>query len=169
MSRDDRNDLFTRTGRLWSPDRDKDRRQPAFEQDSRTENTGGPSMELDGLVIPKMRSDRTYAAFKIAQRPERLHIDRAIQASRFLAYHYLVDMNFDPALESIFTLFYTSVTVEVTGDRLWPVVYAIWHGKCESIHAYHPQLYERPPKDAPFIDAIKLSPPASPDGPPFNR
>ena len=162
MNRDDKGGGLG--GRLWGADKDKDRRQPPLEQErtSSTGSTGGAGMVQGDFEIPKMRPDREYAGFKMAQRPDRMHIDRAIQPSRFLAYHYLVDMNFDPALESIFTLFYTSVTVEVTGDRLWPVVYAIWHGKCESIHAYHPQLYDRPPKGSPFIDAIKLMPPASP-------
>lgn len=147
-------DLF---GRLWGGGDSKqtERRQnwnPAG-------NTGGA--QEDDFLIPAVRPDRHYVAFKIGRHPERIHIDRAIRPSRFLAYHYLVDMNFDPAMESIFTLFYTSATVEVTGDRLWPVVYAIWHGRCESIHAYHPDLYDRAERDMPIIDAIRIFPPGA--------
>jgi hypothetical protein len=149
-------DLF---GRMWGGH--SEAKEPERRQNWPAATPATPSTE-DGFAIPAVHPDRHYVAFKIGKRPERIHIDRAIKPSRFLAYHYLVDMNFDPALESIFTLFYTSATVEVTGDRLWPIVYAIWHGRCESIHAYHPELYEPPPSGLPMIDAITISTPSLP-------
>jgi hypothetical protein len=102
MSKDGKSGAFG--GRLWSGS-DKDRREPERqpEQQRRSaDNTGaGEAAESDDFVIHPMHPDRAYQAFCMARRPERLHIDRAIQPSRFLAYHYLVDMNFDAALESV--------------------------------------------------------------------
>ena len=154
MSGDAEEDFFSK---LLGEDAKEGKRSPA----QRDAGMGGIVTPED-FVIPPLRRDRAYTAFRLAQNCERMHVDRGAQPSRFYAYHYLVEMNFDPALESIFTLFFTSATVEVTGDRLWPVVYAIWKGRCESIHVYHPQLYERPPKNTPIIDAITLRSPVAP-------
>jgi hypothetical protein len=48
------------------------------------------------------------------------------------------------------------MTVEVTGQRLAPIVHAISFGNCERIHEYHSKLYDTPAKDAPIIEGIKI-------------
>lgn len=137
-------------GRLWSAGA-KEKRQPLPQE---------PPAGHD-KVVPLFPPDRAYAAFKIAEHTDRLQIDRANQPSRFPSYHYLLDMNFDPLFQVGFTLFYTTMEVEVTGEYLWPVVHAIKSGKCDSIHEFSPKLYDAPEPGKPIITGITFRPPGS--------
>ena len=144
-----KDDSFT-GGRLWSAGA-KDKRQPLPQE---------PPPGHD-KVVPLFPRDRAYAAFKIAEHTERLQIDRANHPSRFPSYHYLLDMNFDPMFQSGFTLFYTTMEVEVTGEYLWPVVHAIKSCKCESIHEFDAKLYDAPEQGKPIIKRITFRPPGT--------
>jgi hypothetical protein len=43
------------------------------------------------------------------------------------------------------------------GHRLGPIVHAINYSYCDRIREFHPKLYDRPPKDAPIIEAIRIT------------
>ncbi len=63
---------------------------------------------------------------------------------RFPVYHELRDINFDQAYQQGFNLFFHAMTVEVTGENLWPVVHAIASGRCAAIYEFHADLYSPP-------------------------
>jgi len=75
----------------------------------------------------------------------------------FPCYNYLLDIIYDHDFESMFTLIYSFMAVEVTGQRLGPIVHAINFGNCERIHEFHQKLYDPPANDAPLIEAIKIT------------
>jgi hypothetical protein len=122
-------------------------------------NAEDPQGYEEPYILPPLRPDRQYVAFRLGKRRERLRIDRATQPMRFPAYCYLVDIKFDSSQQIGFVMYFTSMTVEVLGKNLWPVVHAISSGRCEAIHEYHSKIYDAPPKGAPIIESIKLTPP----------
>ena len=65
-------------------------------------------------------------------------------------------MRFGHDLESIFTLIYTFMTVEVTGEHLAPIVHAIDSEDCKRIHEFHPGLYDPPERGATIIERIRI-------------
>jgi hypothetical protein len=101
--------------------------------------------------------DRTYLAFELRDRAERLHIVRAAGPSRFPNYNYLLDISYDHHLQSAFTLIYTFMIVEVTGWNLWPIVHAVSFGNCECIREFHPKLYDVPENGEPLIEKIQIT------------
>ena len=76
-------------------------------------------------VLPLVIPDRVYVPFELKENSKRLHIRTVAQGSLYPSYHYLRDMRFGHDLESIFTLIYTFMIVEVTGQHLAPIVDAI--------------------------------------------
>jgi hypothetical protein len=141
-------DADTRGSRLWSGGRERDQ-WPQVEPQA--------DEKVVPLGRPAMASDRTYTAFEVRERAERMHIHCATQPSRFPSYNYLLDIIYDHDFDSIFTLIYSFMTVEVTGKHLAPIVHAINFGTCERIREYHSKLYDPPAKDAPIIQAIKIT------------
>jgi hypothetical protein len=104
--------------------------------------------------------DRSYTAFDIGTVGEyipRLHIRCAANPSHYPTYSTLLDIIVDEAFKSGFTLIYSFMTVEVTGQNLAPIVHAISYGQCERIREFHSKLYDRPPKDATLIEAITVT------------
>src|SRR5277367_2776602 len=107
--------------------------------------------------MPLFNHDRAYRAFELRDNATRLHIQCATGPSRFPAYSYLLDIIYDHDYESIFTLVYSFMVVEVTGQNLWPVVHAINFGRCERIREFHKKLYDPPAKkEDPLIESIKI-------------
>lgn len=102
-------------------------------------------------------ADRTYTAFEVRDRAERLQIVRSAGPSRFPNYNYLLDISFDHHLQSAFTLIYTFMIVEVTGCDLGPVVHAINYGTCECIREYSPKLLDVPVPGKPLIQKIQIT------------
>jgi hypothetical protein len=128
-------------GRLWSgTGREKGRR----ESDQQPEMPGAAAQDM-----PLFGHDRAYAAFDLRDHATRLHIQCAAQPSRFPAYNYLLDIIYDHDYQSIFTLVYSFMVVEVTGQNLNPIVHALNFGNCERIRQFHKKLYDPPAsKDA---------------------
>lgn len=129
--------------RLW---RVKELRAPEPQEQRRGEEDPGPLH----------MGDRVYKAFELKDNPARLHIRTALQGSFYPSYHYLRDMRFGHDLESIFTLIYTFMTVEVTGKALAPIVHAIDAGDCKRIYEFHPRLYDPPSPGEPLIETIRI-------------
>jgi hypothetical protein len=71
-------------------------------------------------------------------------LDEGCGVMRFPVYHELRDINFDQAYQQGFNLFFHAMTVEVTGENLWPVVHAIASGRCAAIYEFHADLYSPP-------------------------
>lgn len=159
---------MTEETRLWGG-------QPKKQQPEKQQQPAAPEQERDFLkaedpgdyeepyVLPPLRPDRHYGAFRLGKRRERLRIDRAVMPMRFPAYCYLIDINFDASHQVGFHLFFTSMTIKVTGKNLWPVVHAISSGRCEAIHEYHSKLYDPPEKGEPIIEKIEILPPSALD------
>lgn len=101
--------------------------------------------------------DRAYVPFELRDHATRLHIKRATQPSRFPAYSYLLDISYDHAQQSAFTLNYTFMIVEVTGWNLEPVVHAISFGNCERLTEFHAKLHDRPASGEPLIESIRIT------------
>jgi hypothetical protein len=114
-------------------------------------------------ILPPLRPDRHYTAFRLGKRRERLRIDRAAQPMRFPSYFQLEDISFDQSHQIGFHLFFRAMTVTVKGQNLWPVVHAISSGRCEAIHEYHAKLYDPPAKGEPIIESITITQPAALD------
>ena len=133
------------TIRLWSGGA-KETRAPERPEQRRGE---------ENLIAPNM-GDRMYKAFDVKENPTRMHIRTALQGSFYPSYHYLRDMRFGHDFQSIFTLIYTFMTVEVTGEILAPVVHAIDAGDCKRIYEFHSRLYDPPERGATIIRGIRL-------------
>jgi hypothetical protein len=138
-----KDDIF----RLWST---KETREPARTPEPDEQRRGGEK------VVPLHMGDRVYKAFEVKDNPKRLHIRTALQGSFYPSYHYLRDMRFGHDLESIFTLIYTFMTVEITGEHLAPIVHAIDSEDCKRIHEFHPRLYDPPERGATIIEKIRI-------------
>jgi hypothetical protein len=63
------------------------------------------------------------------------------------------DHNFDKA----FTLVYSFMLVEVTGNHLDAIVHALSYGNCERINEYHAKLYDRPAANDPIIESVTIT------------
>ena len=133
-------------------------------------SAGAPRERNEDKVIPLAKAgaagDRSYVAFEIRANVSRLRIHRATQPSRFPNYNYLLDIVYDHDFQTVFTLIYSFMTVEVRGNNLDPVVHAISSGSCESIHEYHRNLYDKPADTEPLIEGITVTVPGSEDGGP---
>jgi hypothetical protein len=101
-------------GRLWSAGTARDR--PA-----RPEPQQRPA---DNVV--QLRPDRAYVAHEIRDHAQRLHICCATQPSRYPAYSSLLDIIHDHNFDKAFTLVYSFMLVEVTGNRLGAIVWCRW-------------------------------------------
>ena len=112
--------------------------------------------ESGNKVVP-LRPDRTYVAFEIRDHAQRLHIRCATQPSRFPAYSSLLDIIYDHDFEKSFTLVYSFMLVEITGNHLGAVVHAINFGNCERIHQFHKKLHDSPAADEPVIELITIT------------
>jgi hypothetical protein len=142
--------------RLWSgTGREKGRR----EGDQQAE----PPPPTDDQDMPLFGHDRSYVAFELRDHATRLHVQCAMQPSRFPGYNYLLDIIYDHDYASIFTLVYSFMVVEVTGHNLHPIVHAINFGNCERIREFHKKLYDPPAKKGdPLIESIKITAAALP-------
>jgi hypothetical protein len=131
-------------GRLWSE---------GAARDKATRPEAQPS--TDNVV--QLRPDRAYVAHEVREHPQRLHICCATQPSHYPAYSSLLNMIHDHNFDKAFTLVYSFMLVEVTGNHLGAIVHAINYGNCERITEYHAKLYDRPAPDQPIIEAIKVT------------
>lgn len=108
--------------------------------------------------VAQIRPARAYAAFEVRQEhPQRLHICCATQPSRYPAYSSLLDIIHERDFDRAFTLVYSFMLVEVTGNHLGAIVHAIANGNCARITEYHAKLYDRPGADAPIIESVKVT------------
>jgi hypothetical protein len=138
------NDANESSGRLWSRGAAKEKTTPP------------ETVRTAGNVLP-LRPDRAYAAFEVREHVQRLHIRCAAQPSRYPAYSCLLDIIHDHDFDKAFTLVYSFMVVEVTGNHLGAIVHAISSGNCERIHEYHRKLYEPPATNAPIIESITIT------------
>ena len=131
-------------GRLWSGNAARDKV-------ARPE----PQTSTDNVV--QLRRDRAYVAHEVREHPQRLHICCAAQPSHYPAYSSLLNIIHDHDFDKAFTLVYSFMLVEVTGNHLGAVVHAINYGNCERINEYHVKLYDRSAPDQPIIEAIRVT------------
>jgi hypothetical protein len=141
-------DLFN--GRLWGT---KEKREPA-----RAPEPEEPRRRADDNVVPLRPADRTYKAFEVQDKhPPRIHIHCATLPSHYPAYSSLLNIIFDHNFEKAFTLVYSFMLVEVTGNHLGAVVHAINYGNCERLCEFHSKFYDRPAPEQPIIESIKVT------------
>ena len=132
-------------GRLWSAGGTREK-APRPEPERISDN-----------VVPLRPADRTYKAFDVREHTQRLHIHCATLPSHYPAYNSLLNIIFDHNFERAFTLVYSFMLVEVTGNHLGAVVHAINYGNCERICEFHSKFYDRPAADQPIIESIKVT------------
>jgi hypothetical protein len=137
-------------GRLWSGGR-QEKEQPPEPQRPPERAWHG-----EDNVLPLVRPDRTYIPFDIRDHAERMHIHCATQPSRYPSYHHLLDIIFDHNFQGAFTLVYSFMVVEVTGQNLGEVVHAISYGNCGCIREYHKKLYEPPAPNMSVIESVTI-------------
>ena len=121
------------------------------------EKTPRPEPERTADNVLPLRPDRTYVAFELRDHANRLHIHCAAQPSRYPAYSSLLDIIHDHNFDKVFTLVYSFMMVEVTGNQLGAIVQAISFGNCERIHEFHRKLYDTPAPNEPIIESIKIT------------
>ena len=122
------------------------------------EKTPRPEPErISDNVVPLRPADRTYKAFDTREHPADMHILCAMLPSNFPAYSSLLNIIFDHNFERAFTLVYSFMLVEVTGNHLGAVVHAISYRTCERIREFHSKFYDRPAPDQPIIESIKVT------------
>jgi hypothetical protein len=130
-------------GRLWSGG--AAREKPARPEPRPSDN------------VVQLRPDRGYSAFEVQDKhPPRLHICCATQPSHYPAYSSLLNIIHDHDFDKSFTLVYSFMLVEVTGNHLGAIVHAINYGNCERINEYHAKLYDRPGADYPIIESVRI-------------
>lgn len=135
----------SRIGRLWSGDAPK-------EKAPRPE----PPRPNDNVV--QLRPDRAYVAFETQDKhPPRLHIRCATQPSHYPAYSSLLNIIHDHNFDKAFTLVYSFMLVEVTGNHLGAIVHAINYGNCERITEYHAKLHDLPEPNAPIVESVRIT------------
>ncbi len=133
-----------KSGRLWSTG-------AAKEKPPRPE----PSYSTDNVV--ELRPDRAYKAFEVREHPASLHIFCATQPSRYPAYSSLLDIIHDHDFDKVFTLLYSFMLVEVTGNHLAEVVHAISYRNCERITEFHTKHHDRPAATDPIIESVRIT------------
>ena len=138
------NDANESSGRLWS-------------RGAAKEKTAAPEPERTADNVVPLRPDRAYVAFEVREHPQRLHIHCAAQPSHYPAYSSLLNIIHDHNFDKAFTLVYSFMLVEVTGNHLGAIVHAISYGNCERIHEFHRKLYEPPAPNAPIIESITIT------------
>lgn len=117
-----------------------------------------PEPERISDNVVKLRpDDRAYVAFETREHPPRIHIHCATLPSHYPAYSSLLNIIFDHNFERAFTLVYSFMLVEVTGNHLGAVVHAINYGNCERICEFHSKFYDLPAPEQPIIEAIKVT------------
>ncbi len=131
-------------GRLWSGGTRQGEGDPA--------RTAAPT---DNVV--QLRPDRAYVAHEVREHPQRLHICCAAQPSHYPAYSSLLNIIHDHNFDKAFTLVYSFMLVEVTGNHLGAIVHAISYGNCERINEYHAKLYDRPAANDPIIESVTIT------------
>lgn len=131
-------------GRLWS-------------EGAAREKATRPEAQPSTDNVVQLRPDRAYVAHEVREHPQRLHICCATQPSHYPAYTSLLNMIHDHNFDKAFTLVYSFMLVEVTGNHLGAIVHAINYGNCERITEYHAKLYDRPAPDQPIIEVIKVT------------
>ena len=131
-------------GRLWS-------------EGTAKEKTNRPEQPRPPDKVVQLRPDRAYVAHEVRDHPQRLHICCATQPSHYPAYSSLLDIIHDHNFDKAFTLVYSFMLVEVTGNHLGAIVHAISYGNCERIGEYHSKLYDRPPASEPIIESITIT------------
>ena len=131
-------------GRLWSGNAARDKV-------ARPE----PQTSTDNVV--QLRRDRAYVAHEVREHPQRLHICCAAQPSHYPAYSSLLNIIHDHDFDKAFTLVYSFMLVEVTGNQLGAIVHAISDGNCVRINEYHAKLYDRPAANDPVIESVTIT------------
>jgi len=131
-------------GRLWSEGTAKEKA-----------NRPEPPRPTDNVV--QLRPDRAYVAHEVRDHPQRLHICCATQPSHYPAYSSLLNVIHDHNFDKAFTLVYSFMLVEVTGNHLGAIVHAISFGNCERINEYHAKLYDRPAANDPIIESVTIT------------
>lgn len=134
----------TGLGRLWSGGSPKDK-QTRSEPEPHTEK------------VVQLRPDRAYVAHEVREHPQRLHICCAAQPSHYPAYSSLLNIIHDHNFDKAFTLVYSFMMVEVTGNHLGAIVHAISYGNCERINEYHAKMYDAPAADAPIVESVTIT------------
>jgi hypothetical protein len=98
----------------------------------------------------------TYEAYKSQDKVVALNIHRATGPSRSPSYAYLIDISYGRRFYTSFRLFYTFMSVRVTGENLKQVVDAIRLRKCDFIQEFHPEEFARPAPGEPLIKKIDV-------------
>lgn len=108
-------------------------------------------------MVPTRPDERTYQAFEVQEHSLRIHIQCATSPSHYPAYSSLLDIIFDHSFQRGFTLVYSFMLVEITGNHLGAVVQAVSSGNCKRICEFHSKLYDRTAPDQPIIESIKVT------------
>jgi len=133
------------TGRLWSS------QSAAKEKPPRPEPPRAPDN-----VVP-LRPDRAYRAFEVREHPPSLHIFCATQPSHYPAYSSLLNIIYDHDFDKAFTLVYSFMLVEITGNHLGAVVHALNYRNCERITEFHTKHHDRPGASDPIIESVTIT------------
>ena len=138
------NDRHEFTGRLWG-------------KSTPGEKVPGSEHERTASTLSPARATRAYAAYEVREHLQRLHIHCAAQPSHFPGYSYLLDIIYDHDFGKTFTLIYSFMMVEVTGNHLGAIVSAIVAGNCECIREFHRKLYDAVDAGVPVIESITIT------------
>jgi hypothetical protein len=141
------NDASESTGKLWSRDAAKEKATP-------------PTPErAAGNVLPlRPDRDRAYVAFEVREHTQRLHIHCAAHPSRYPAYSSLLDIIHDHDFDRVFTLAYSFMVVEVTGNRLRSIVHASASAIASAFTSFTASSMTRPRRTSPSSNRLRLPP-----------
>lgn len=103
-------------------------------------------------------SDRAYVPYETRTRPQSLILFTAIDPAQGAAYHQLEHYSFDQHHGQFFTLFYPTMHVHVTGQRLAPVIHAVVSYKCVIIREWHRDFYDPPTRGQSVVESIVITP-----------
>jgi len=131
-------------GRLWS-------------EGATREKANRPEQPRSTDNVVQLRPDRAYVAHEVREHPPRLHICCATQPSHYPAYSSLLNIIHDHNFDKAFTLVYSFMLVEVTGNHLGAIVHALSYGNCERMNEYHSKLYDRPAANDPIIESVTIT------------
>ena len=117
-----------------------------------------PAGEVPDGEDPILPDDeKTYMAYRPANKPKRLIVRRRKEAHRAPGYSYLIDMMWDADAGQEIGLVYSHSTFMIRGKNLQDLAVQLASERVASIREFDPSKWERPAKDEPIIESIEVT------------
>jgi len=115
-----------------------------------------PGSEDDAAADFSQDNDKTYFAYRPANKMRRLIVRPLNDAHRAPTYSYLVDIVWDADRGESINLIFSYATFRIKGKNLQDLAQQLAREKVIFIQAFDPAKWARPEKDEPIINSIEI-------------